>query len=176
MPALPRDLIMELMGAAVAGGESLGAFDPTRLREFLGGAGANNQWLDLGEYSTYLRRGNGRFPAKGTALKRPLELANVERKDFPEDTPRHAKTDIMPAGRRPPRGRFREMLALMEKEALKQGYDSLYVENIFNKFLPDVLESTGYAVDPSGPPRGGMMPPSMYKRLGQGVQPGRGYF
>ena len=167
--ALPRDLIMELMGAAAAGGQSRGALDPTKLRAFLGGAGARNQNLDIGEYQAYLRRSMPREPGKGVSLKRPLDLGRIERTDI------EGQVEFNPEKFRNPRGRFDELMALLESEAEKAGYDSVYVEQIMNKFLPDVLKRKGYTVDEN---HAMMNPttPSMYKRLGRGVEPGRSYF
>lgn len=168
MPALPRDLIMELMGAAAHGSQGRGALDPTKLREFLGGAGPNNQYLDIGEYNTYLRRGIPRQVERATMIRRPVDLANISRTDM------EGQVEFNPEKFRNPKGRFKEMLAMLEEEALKSGYDSVYVENIFNKFLPDVLNRAGYNFDADAS-RALPEAPSMYKRLG-GVRPGRTYF
>lgn len=154
MAKLPIDLLLEMMG------RQPGGFNPQELRQFLGGAGPSNRWLELGDYKTYLRRGVPRNIEKGTSLKRPLDLANIERQGLGRDV--ESAMEFRPEKLRHPRGKFRELLTLLETEAQKQGYDSLYVENIFNQFLPGVLESAGYAKDPFGTP--GL--PSMWKRLG----------
>ena len=151
--------IMDLMGGGSRG------LDPTELRRFLGGAGPNNRYMDIGPYNAYLRRSHPRIPDQGVNLKRPVDLANIQRTDI------EGQMDFQPAKLRNPKGRFRELMAMLEAEAEKQGYDAVYVEQIMNKFLPDVLGSSGYELDRNA----AMMnpdTPSMYKRLGRGVQSG----
>ena len=144
--------IMDLMG----GGRP--ALDPTELRKFLSGKGAKNSYLNIGPYSAYLRRSNPRYLERTVRSERPLDLANIQRTDI------EGQMDILPPEQRNPKGRLRELLALLEKEAQKSGYDSVYVENIVNRFLPGVLHSAGYDFDAQA---SAWMPeePSMYKRL-----------
>lgn len=154
---IPRDLIMELMGGL---GRQADQLDPTQLRRFLEGQGANNQYLDIGPYNAYLRRSSPRVVGRGQTLNRPVDLGAIERTDLKMN---EEAMKFQPAGRRPPKGQFKEMMALLEEEANKQGYDSVYVEQIFNEFLPDVLKSMGYTSDETLM-KGNM--PAMFKRLG----------
>ena len=151
--------IFELLGAKPSHG-----LDPTELRRFLAGAGPRNRNLDIGPYSAYLRRSMPREPTIGDKLKRPLDLASIGHQDKGENV------EFAPAGLRPPRGKFKELMTLLEDEARQQGYDSVYVEQIFNKFLPDVLKGMGYRLDERAAP---MNPetPSLFKRL-DGPVPG----
>lgn len=140
-----------------------GGLPRDKLRQFLSGAGANNQWLQIGPYNTYLRRG-GQMPLEpGTTLSRPIHLANIDRTNLPSnDGAAEAATKYQPAKFRNPRGKFRELIAMLEDEGRSSGYDSVYVENILNEFLPDVLQSAGYSHLRQ---RSQVYPPSMYKRL-----------
>lgn len=141
----PRDLLMQLMG----GGQAL---DPTELRRFIAGS-QRNKHVDVGEYNAYLRKGIPRPPDK---LTKPLDLSTVQRKGSENS----AK---LPEGQRPEKGRFREFMALLEAEAAQGGHDSVYVENILNEFLPEILQSMGYVKESGASLWPG--PPSMFKRL-----------
>lgn len=147
--------IMELLGAAPKG------LDRRQLQQFLASQ-QRNQWLDIGPYKTYLRRGMPRtidpVAPSVTRLNKPLDLANVESRNSPNNV------HNLEPGQRPPKGKFRELLAVLEEEALKSGHDSVYVEQIMNEFLPDVLTSAGYRIDPLHA-RMNPTTPSMYKRL-----------
>jgi hypothetical protein len=92
-------------------------------------------------------------------LERPFDLASVTREGRGLET-------LGPEAR-PPRGQFRELMAMLEREAGDVGHDGVYVEAIMNEFLPRVLKSMGYEMDPMG----GMATPgipSMFKRLRRG--------
>lgn len=97
------------------------------LRDFLKQPGPGNQWLNLGPYKTYLRKS---APRPDQVMMRPLDLANIQ----------HEKGG---GG-----GRFKELMAMIEAEAQANGHDGIYVENIFNEFLPEVLSRYGYDVKP----------------------------
>lgn len=159
MTGISRDLMMELMGGLA----SKPQLPREELRRFLGGAGATGQHLNMGPYKAYLRRGIERPIEPGTTLKRPLELGSVERQGLTE-AQQEAATKRQPAKFRNPKGRFRELLAMLEEEAKRSGHDSIYVENILNEFLPEVLASAGYQLPRQGY-RSTVNPPSMYKRL-----------
>lgn len=150
--------IMDLIGANRD-------LNPAELRKFLAGAGPSNQWLQLGDYSTYLRRGIPKFLEKGTELKRPIDLSNIERKGLPmTEEAVAAATKRQPAKFRNPKGKFRQLLAMLEDQGRANNYDSIYVENIINEFLPEVLESAGYS-QLRRANRSSVFPPEMYKRL-----------
>jgi len=95
------------------------------LREFLKHPKPGSQWLDLGPYQTYLRRS---VPRPDYGMQRPLDLANIQHADGGGG------------------GRFRELMSMLEAEAQAGGYDGIYVENILNEFLPEVLARYGYSV------------------------------
>ncbi len=154
--------VMEILGMQRRG------FDPTELRAFLGGAGSNSRELNLGPYEAYLRRSVPRFMRAGVELKRPVDLARVGRKDLKASD--ESAFEFRPEKLRHSRGKFQELMTLLESEAEKAGYDSVYVENIMNKFLPDVLKRYGYEQDPFTPPD----LPSMFRRLG-GVRSGEAF-
>lgn len=145
--------MFELLGGKAPG---LPAGD---LRKFLQGGGARNQYVQIGPYNSYLRKSvPRRVSASEGELGNPLDLANIQRTDV------EGQVERKPARERNPKGKFRELLALLETEAAAAGHDSVYVEQILNEFLPDVLRSAGYQMDEL---HGMMNPdtPSMYKRL-----------
>jgi len=121
--------------------------NPRELQKFLANNNTRNQWLDVGPYKTYLRKGERILPrGDHTRIRdmgrfKTLELANVEREG------RGAKT--LPEGERPTKGQFGELVKLLETEATKNGYDAVYVEQILNEFLPEVLRRKGYVQDPT---------------------------
>jgi len=160
-------MLMQLLGDQ---GPTAGEFDPSALKLFLQGAGARNQNIDIGPYTAYLRRSVPRYLGPGVELQRPLDLARIERGDIPSGA--ESAMEFRPPGLRHPRGRLREVLELMEQEAQGAGYDSIYVENVLNDFLPAVLERYGYTRAPASPMMEGI--PSFYRRLGQ-VGPGEAF-
>lgn len=155
MPRLPS--IHEIMGVANPG------LDPSEIRRFLQQAqakgGPNSRWVKAPPYDIYLRSGGPRrLPDDvGGRLDRPVDLANIARKD--DD---NVGMERLPPEARPPRGKFRELLAILEELSAQTGHDSVYVENIMNEFLPEVLASSGYQKDPFSP---WSAMPSMFKRL-----------
>lgn len=120
--------------------------NPRELQAFLANQNSRNAWLNVGPYKTYLRKGERILPrgdvtrTRDTTRFKTLELANVERQG------RGTKT--LPEGERPSRGQFQELITLLENEAQKNGYDAVYVEQILNEFLPQVLQRRGYVQDP----------------------------
>lgn len=89
-------------------------------------------------------------------LESPVDLANIERAG------NEIGMENLPPEMRPPKGKFKELLAMLESEAYGANHDSIYVENIMNEFLPEVLERNGYTRDSFSP---WQAIPSMYKRL-----------
>lgn len=154
--------IMELLGAQPKG------LDSEALRTFLGGAGSNYGTVRIGPYDADLLRSGPRHIRSGVELKRPAVLQRVGRRDLRAQD--ESAFEYRPEKLRHPRGRFQELMQLLEQEAERQGYDSVYVENIMNKFLPQVLQRYGYEIDPFTPKD----LPSMYRRLG-GVRSGEAY-
>lgn len=66
-------------------------------------------------------------------LHKPVDLANITNRNRPDNTE-------TAGANKPSREKFGELLKLLEAEALKNGYDSVYVEQIMNQFLPEVLD------------------------------------
>jgi len=132
------------------------ALDARALARFLQETQAPaSRWIKSGDYDMYLRKSTPR-DVRELRLERPLDLANVQRKGA------EVQMEKMPVNLRAPRGKFRELMAMLETEAEKSGLDSVYVENIMNEFLPEVLASMNYSMDPNSPWKA---IPSMYKRL-----------
>lgn len=131
--------------------------DPSLLRQYLRNAKApSSKWINnLEPYQLFLRASVPRY-VNNTLYERPVDLANVYRKG------NRARMDYVPPEKRPPRGRFRELVEILEDEAIEAGYDSVYVENIMNEFLPDLFASMGYIKD-TGSPWSSL--PSMIKPL-----------
>jgi len=130
--------------------------DVTAIRRFMQQRQApSSEWLRSGPYRMYLRKAVPRRLPEFT-LERPIDLANIERAG------NEIQMENLPPEMRPPKGKFKELLAMLESEAYAQNHDSIYVENIMNEFLPDVLARNGYTRDPFSP---WQAIPSMYKRL-----------
>lgn len=124
-----------------------GRLSPRELQKFLANKDVRNQWLEIGPYKAYVRKSERVLPrGDHTRIRdmgrfQTLELANVERQG------RGSKT--LPEGERPAKGQFGELVKMLEDEAKKNGYDAVYVEQILNEFLPEVLRRKGYVQDPS---------------------------
>lgn len=141
--------LAELLGMGGSNG-----LDPAQLRRFLQQAnGPTNKWLDVGPYNAYLRKSG---PRRHLDIARPVDLASVS------NTNRGSNMELLPAGERPPKAKFQELMQLLETESGKAGRDSVYVENVLNKFLPEVLQRYGYQHDPYS----GQNLPSFFKKLG----------
>lgn len=138
--------VMEMLGSGGPKG-----LDPTDLRKFLRGSQRNAN-IRVGPYDAYVRKSMPR----GMGMEKPFDLARIDREG--------GTTEKLPPETRGPKGRFRELMALLESEAAAAGHDSVYVEQIMNKFLPEVLASMGYEADKV---HAVMNPdtPSMFKRL-----------
>lgn len=142
--------IFEIMGAAHP------QLDPTELRRFLQSQ-SRNQHVMVGPYEAYLRKGVPRRISPEDTLVRPLDFASVNKKGD-----QRATLEKLPPEQRPPKGKFRDLVKLLEEESAKAGHDSVYAENIMNQFLPEIFASMGYTHDPVSSFPG---LPSMYKRL-----------
>lgn len=115
-----------------------------RLREFLAQQNRGSEWLELGPYDTYLRRAERYLPMPGydkPVRTRTVDLANITRRDI------EGNMEALPPEQRPPRGKFQELLRILEEEASGAGYNAIYAENIMNEFLPEVLARYGYDPD-----------------------------
>lgn len=127
--------ILRTIGGKMGGGSRY-----PEITQFLNGP-QRNAWIETGPYKAYLRKsvGGGQLPE---TTKGRVDLANIERTDG-EGSPYE-----LPPGERGPRGDFSGFMAELERAAVEAGYDQVYVENIFNEFLPGVLERLGYVRDP----------------------------
>lgn len=138
--------------------------NPAELEAFLRQTGGpNNKYVNIGPYQAYVRKGMPRttdpVARNLSRLESPLDLANVQNTSKPDNF------QNLPREQRPKAGRFRELMKLLEDNAGRYGRDSVYVEQIQNEFLPELLASMGYRQDKM---HALMNPdtPSMYKRLG----------
>lgn len=105
-----------------------------------------NAYVDVGPYEIYLRkarRGSGDRPDT-------LDVANIKNRD--RDQLGEDALEKKPPEARPPRGKFKELMEILEREAKANGLDEVYVENIFNEFLPEILAKYGYVLDPESMP------------------------
>ncbi len=96
------------------------------------------------KYEVYLRKGR-RVDERGE-LVTTLDLASIQRTDS-----ENASFEIGRAPNEKP-GDFRELVARLEQEARDNGLDAVYIENVFNEFLPDVFRRYGYTQMPGGFP------------------------
>lgn len=121
------------------------------VREFATGA-RQNAWLNVGDYSVYLQK--GMRDIGGQRSVPTLEIASVKRTD------ESGGLRNLPEGQRGERGNFAGLMDEIERIANETGFDAVYVENIYNDFLPGVLNRRGYWGDRAAE---GMGPPSMYR-------------
>lgn len=103
------------------------------LQEFMESA-ERNAWIKSNDLRVYVRKSVRSHD--GMTFKM-IDIANVS-------NPRRA----MNAGFRSKHhrtGRFRELLDLANNLAMSHNFDAIYVENVLNEFLPDVLTRYGYS-------------------------------
>jgi len=103
-----------------------------------------NAHILVDKYEVYLRKGR-RVDERGE-LVTTLDLASIQRTDS-----ENASFEIGRAPNEKP-GDFRELVARLEQEARDNGLDAVYIENVFNEFLPDVFRRYGYTQMPGGFP------------------------
>lgn len=123
------------------------------LREFVESPLVNTH-VQIDNYEVYLRKAR-RVDETGK-LVTTLDMASIQRVD--------AENASFEKGRAPDEkpGDFRELVQRLEQEAASHGFDAVYAENVFNEFLPDVLQRYGYTQMPGG------YPPSFIKHVGAG--------
>lgn len=113
------------------------------LDDFLAQDGVSNSYIRYKTAKIYVKRG---FVMIDGQRKRALirgKTDNLKRLNNIEINPKHKRT-----------GLYREIDDMMTEAARKYGFDGVYVENVLNDFLPEVLERYGYTrIDPEwGPP------------------------
>jgi len=116
--------------------------NPKELIDFIRKAkakkGPRNKYIDIGPYSIYTQVGPyGQVPSE--SYLNIANISNKEKQNLPE-----ANTRIEAPESRGPKGRFKELMALIEQTAAKEGLDGTYVEQAMNDFLPEVLGRYGY--------------------------------
>lgn len=124
---------------------SRGVKVPKKLDDFLK-SDKRNTHIEVDRYNLYIRKSERLIAG---ATYNMLDLATVERDSIPTVDDFIKLTEKLPPEQRRPRGRFRELMQTLEQAARANGLDGVYVENIINKFLPDVLESYGYTREDS---------------------------
>lgn len=124
------------------------------LHEFLDGS-QQSAWVQVGDYNVYLRKGS-RNLSGGEAST--LDVANINRVDG------RGSHEVLPPAQRGASGNFRQVMSELERAAGERGFGGVYVENIQNKFLPDVLQRGGYVPDAEANAFNPRMP-SLYRPL-----------
>lgn len=106
--------------------DELDAFMASRLK---------NQRIWVGPYFMYVRKGSHMIDRK---LRKTFDVGSIKHQDRDENVYWEK------SAKRPSRGQFRELMALLEQCAKAAGLEAVFVESISNEFLPEVLTGYGY--------------------------------
>ncbi len=113
------------------------------LEEFLAQSGVSNSYVRYKTASIYVKRGWAMIDGERKKALIRGKTDNSKRRSNIEINPKHKRT-----------GLYREIDDMFVEAARKYGFDGVYVENVLNDFLPEVLVRYGYTrIDSEyGPP------------------------
>ena len=103
------------------------------LDEFLVSGFPNSEYIRYKTIVAYMRKGRRAVDGQIFNALTIANIKNTRRASNVEINPRHKRT-----------GLFSEFEGLVRKAAVERGYDGVYVECVFNPFLPEVLIRYGY--------------------------------
>ena len=132
--------ILEALGIVRSHPEGL---NPQQLVKFIRaarkGKGPRNKYVDIGPYSIYTQIGPYGYGGEKDLWLNIGNISNTEKVNLPSSS----KQTNDPS-QRGPQGRFKELMQLVEQTAAKEGLGGVYVEQVQNEFLPQVLRRYGY--------------------------------
>ncbi len=103
------------------------------LEEFLAMEHVHNLYINYKTIECYMRKGRIAVDNEIVNALTIARIKNTRRANNVEINPRHRRT-----------GLFAEFESLVRKMAVENDYDGVYIEEVLNPFLPDVLVRYGY--------------------------------